>query len=610
MPNIHILDKTIANRISAGEVVEKPASVVKELVENSIDAGAKNISIYVYGGGIDNITIIDDGCGIEREQVALAFLPHATSKINKAEDLYSISTLGFRGEALSSITAVSQVEIYTKTEEEQIGTKVSIVAGEVECKENFACNKGTKIIVKNLFFNTPARKKFLRKPKLEESEITKLIEKFILAQPSIKFKYYTDDKLIYNTTGCGLFDCIYTIYGKEVSDNLLEVDFKYKDYHISGFIGNTQISKPNRTYQTLFVNKRIVINFLISSAIQTGYDDFLMKGQFPFYVLNLSVPYDNVDINIHPTKQEVKFENSNEIYGLFVRAVHEKLIGIQHIKNLKLPTEKPKEKVDLSKEFSSIVKPTSRTEFSTAGPLKFASTDSNEYDIATMLTKSHNLNNDNQLTLNKKNNYEQIANTVFKEFENSQIPFKVIGSIFSTYIIIEKGDVVYLIDQHACHERKLYDNFVEDLNKNSELITQELLVPYSFTCNQDEWQFFNENMEAFKNLGFTFEEFGDKSFIISAVPYIVNDIDLQKFIIEIKSNLGKFNKSKTDILKDYLAQTACKAAVKGGDNLSQNEINALLKDLDEHKVLLCPHGRPIVVEIKKTEVEKWFKRIV
>ena len=603
MPEIKVLDKVIANRIAAGEVVEKPASVVKELIENSLDAKAQNISVYIKEGGIRQIIILDDGTGIKKSEAETAFLPHATSKIQKIDDLSSISTLGFRGEALASIASVSEIELLTKTENEAIGTRLILSGGEVELNEDSACNKGTKIIINNLFFNTPARKKFLRKPKLEESEITKIIEKFILSKPTVKFKYYVDDKLIYNTMGSGLKDAIYTIYGKEVASNLIELNHVEKQFKITGFIGNTQISKPNRTYQTLFVNNRIVVNYLISSAIQSAYDDFLMKGQFPFYVLNLEVPFDSVDVNIHPTKQEVKFENTNQVYGLFARAVHSALIGIQHIKQLDSPTEQ-KPNIDLAKEFASI--------FSVSKPKNY----SNELVFRSDNlggTKGYASKTNNEKEINKTaslDNYNQIATQIFEELETAKPYSRVVGTLFSTYIIIEKENYIYLIDQHACHERKIYDNFIKELNSDKTMVTQELLVPYVFKCNQEEWQFFYENLDNFKKIGFNLEDFGDKTFIINEIPFIVNNLDLEKFITDVKSNLQKFNKTKLDLLKDFFAVSACKAAIKGGDNLSQMEIDALLRDLDEHKTLLCPHGRPIVIKISKTEIEKWFKRIV
>jgi len=654
---IQVLEKHIANKISAGEVVEKPASVVKELVENSLDAGANSILIEIENGGIDKITIIDNGKGIDSEDVKTAFLPHATSKIKTTDDLFNIGTLGFRGEALASISAVSEIEMTTKTKETDIGTFIKIAGGDIEAFEERAANTGTKIVVKNLFFNTPARKKFLRKPKLEESEITHLVQRLILANPTIKFKYITDGKMIYNTLGSGCYDNIYTIYGKEIADNIIEVNYSNHKYTLTGYIGKPKIAKPNRTFQTLFINKRIVTNFMISSAVGNAYESFLMKGKFPFYVLNLTIPNDAVDVNVHPTKQEVKFDNTGEIYSFFLNAISDVLFNLNYVSTIddiaeENEEEAPEEVVEIE-ESKAEEKPVEKEEINFSNPISRTSfvkekepenletsfmTFAKKYQ--TMISqdegKSFDRTRSDEIVFNASNRLDEIKiNSMTiekpqtqkvevkevkereveeKEVQEEQVDFaanlqnfKVVGTIFSTYIILEADDKMYMIDQHACHERKNYDKFVAEFESQG-ITTQPLMIPYVFTCSASEFAFFIENQDTFKSLGFEIDEFGQNTLKIYEIPYFLSDINLENLINDIRKDLGVFNKNQLDFLKDSLAKKACKASVKAGDTLTKEEISALLHDLEEHKVLLCPHGRPVVVEITKSQIEKWFKR--
>ena len=344
MSKINILDKIVSNRISAGEVVEKPASVVKELIENSIDAGADKIVIEIEEGGIKSISILDNGSGIEKDDIKLAFMPHATSKIKNVEDLDNIGTLGFRGEALASIASVAQVEMISKTKASELGSSIKIDGGEFGEIGEVAMNTGTQIVVKNLFYNTPARRKFLRKPKTEEGEITDLVEKIILANPTLQIRYVIDGKIKYNTTGSGLYANIYTIYGMETVENIIEINFEREGYKLTGYIGKPEISKANRTYQTLIVNGRVVRSAFISNAIQEVYQNFLMKNKFPFFVLNLTLPLDSVDVNVHPSKMEVKFENLGFIRTLFTNAVYSALVNANYTRSVVEEEKKEEEK--------------------------------------------------------------------------------------------------------------------------------------------------------------------------------------------------------------------------------------------------------------------------
>ena len=332
MAKIELLPKNVYNQISAGEVVEKPASIIKELVENSIDAHAKNITIEIKNGGIDYISVSDDGIGIAADDVELAFMAHATSKIRTFEDLSTLNSMGFRGEALASISSVSKVEMATKTQDQELGVKVKLEGGELVEKTEVASVTGTKIIVNDLFYNTPARAKFLRKPKTEEGDITTYVEKLMLSNIDINFKYIIDGVQKYNTTNCSLLDVIYTIYGKEVAQNVLEVNYSNGNYNISGYISKPTIAKNNRTYQSLFVNRRFCTNSVINAAISKSYEEFLMKGKFPLYVLTLTMPQDSLDVNVHPNKLEVKFDNTNKIFMLFTEAVSKTLYSDSHLR--------------------------------------------------------------------------------------------------------------------------------------------------------------------------------------------------------------------------------------------------------------------------------------
>ena len=739
MSKINVLDKTLANRISAGEVVEKPASVVKELVENSIDAKASNITIEIQGGGIRKIVISDNGSGIQKEDVKKAFLPHATSKIKTLDDLDAISSLGFRGEALASIAAVSQVEMTTKTQDESIGTRVLLSGGEIEREEDFSCNTGTTIEINNLFYNTPARKKFLRKPKMEERDITEVIEKFLLAKPEIRIKYIVDDKIIFNTMGSCLKDNIYTIYGKETAENLIEINENLGDIEISGYIGKPLIARPNRTYQTLLINGRIVKNFMVSNAISTAYENYLMKGKFPFYVLNLKCAYNSVDVNIHPTKQEVKFENPNQIYGAFHTIVLNALLDVNYIQEIKdefgehhknqanvvngsdqepLPHETQKgknfaqprgdgitylsdifeaeEKAWREKhcpnpykdDFLSIEEvcvfpdaPRARfksfslrrieqdenfkrhktilsfssshrytSDFPGINSLDFgydtsfmekihkksqSSSDqkaiikkrSSRKDINKKSSESEKIEVKSQVQELKSHTEQSISNVIEKfvrnrqeetmqtqKYEQSKVfddkeKIEIIGTVFKTYILVQKTNALYLIDQHAGHERNLYDKYISQI-RSEHIQIQDLMIPYVFECSAEEYIFFWDNRESFEKLGFKFDLVDDKHICLKSIPFLVFNISLDAFITTLKSNIGFFAKEKEDLVKDFVAQQACKHAVKAGDELSINEIEKFIHSLNENQVLLCPHGRPIILEIKKSQIEKWFKRIV
>ena len=625
MSKINILDKIVSNRISAGEVVEKPASVVKELIENSIDAGADKIVIEIEEGGIKSISILDNGSGIEKDDIKLAFMPHATSKIKNVEDLDNIATLGFRGEALASIASVAQVEMISKTKASELGSSIKIDGGEFGEIGEVAMNTGTQIVVKNLFYNTPARRKFLRKPKTEEGEITDLVEKIILANPTLQIRYVIDGKIKYNTTGSGLYANIYTIYGRETVENIIEINFEREGYKLTGYIGKPEISKANRTYQTLIVNGRVVRSAFISNAIQEVYQNFLMKNKFPFFVLNLTLPLDSVDVNVHPSKMEVKFENLGFIRTLFTNAVYSALVNANYTRSV-VEEEKNEEEKAISTTNSFVEK---------REPLNNLPNISEDEGISYLASKENMFGQDEKLK-EVSLNYEEsmlheiesnseesrltdyILNTnhknpyVVKEFqeiiEDAMPKAKIIGVIFKTYILVEKENNLYMIDQHAAHERALYDKFSASV-ENENVLKQGLITPYHLKLNSLEYDFFKRNFDVLSSVGFDVVDKGDNQIEITVIPYVLPIEKLAEYIDYFISNLQDYSSKASDYFKSGLMQHACKMAVKSGQVLSLNEIETLIDEMEKH-VLLCPHGRPILIKITKSQIEKWFKRIV
>ena len=635
--SIKLLSKDVVNKISAGEVVEKPASVVKELIENSIDAGAKNITIEIENGGIDKISILDDGCGIKKEEISLAFTSHATSKLTQIDDLNSLQTMGFRGEALATISAVSKVTIITKTASEDLATMVKLVGSEQVEQTEVASNTGTKIDVNNIFFNTPARLKFLRKPKSEENDITNYVEKMILSNKDISFKYIVNGKLIYNTTSGELLNNIYTIYGREVADGVIPVDYQIGDYKIFGFISKPELSRANRTYQNLFVNNRYCINPLISTAVQNAYDNFMMKGKFPLYVLFVSLPQSELDVNVHPNKLEVKFADTHKVYQLTNDAVYKALYDFNQIRNVELSSneeiindEKTNNIVlnelsknegvsfdngnsELNEEKLQELRKTMEKTQHNSGAYDFELTN----NILTSVDLNTNTLVDDSITTNDNSNNQIIIENseTFKPKQEDykdlfKTEYKMVGKVFNTYLILEQEDRLYLIDQHAAHERQKYDKLIEQLDKNL-LTTQDLLIPYTFSASGAEYDFVLNNLELLNSFGIDICEFGANSFKVSSVPLVLADINLKDYFDEMLKNIYGLSKSPKEIIREKFMQIACKSAVKGGDDLKDLEIKHLLNKLkQETEVLLCPHGRPIIVEIDKKQIEKWFKRIV
>ena len=640
---INLLSPKIYNRISAGEVVEKPASIVKELVENSLDAGATKIKVEIYDGGIREITVTDDGCGIEKEDLPLAFLPHATSKISDVDDLDGIMTLGFRGEALASICAVSMVKLSTLSKGAETGYLIEANGGDIGKISEVARVAGTTISVRNLFYNTPVRAKFLRKPKTEEGEITHLIEKFMLARPDVSFEYIVDDKQIYKTTSSSLKDVIYLIYGREVYDNLLTLNLKMDDVEVSGYISAPKLSKPNRTAQTLFVNGRYVENYQVSACIQGAYSSFLMKGRFPIYVINLKIPFEKVDVNVHPNKKEVKFEENSKVFMAIRRAVESALVGTNLIADYEFSNREEKDYMKFSIENDeepartsftaqtlSKIEPLSRDE-GASYMIKVDDIDDNELvDYRALQKKDIEIINMPQFSNIKsderKNNkpggyiyFDQTEERLLSEHYKVDLPkeekfleadvkaeVKIVGVVFKTYIITEYDDSIYLIDQHAMHERQLYEKLKREVDEKS-VIKQDLLVPYEFVLSPLDSEKFAQKLDNLTAIGFTITY--DGSFVIKSVPYLLSSIKLKDFVDEILQDETIGDKKASAFINEKLCQHACKHAIRAGDDVTKDEIVYLIEEMKK-SVLLCPHGRPIVVKITRKELEKMFKRVL
>lgn len=638
---INILDSMIINRISAGEVVESPFSIVKELIDNSLDAGADKITVEIANGGIDSITIKDNGKGIEHDDIVKAFLPHATSKISSLDDLNAISTLGFRGEALASISNVTQTKIVTKAKESELGYTMEVNGGDFSEILPTESSFGTKIQVNNLFFNTPARRKFLRKPKQEESQITNIISRYILAHPTIDFTYIVDGKTVYKTTGKTLLDAIYCVYGDDVTQNIMPVEKQIGNLKLVGYVSKVGYSKPNTTYQTLIVNNRYVVDEIVSKACFMAFEEYLMTRQFPFYVLNLQMPAIDVDVNVHPSKIKIKFANPSAIYDLVYTAIRSSIYEAQNKSTINYAETKsidnePLIKVDLDSmkeiEIEPTYKPTNvggttlrQTSFTPFSFFDMANEPKTAQDSVTpsnnpiidklsnlslnTISETHetNANKETISTLPKQPN--DFNETGLKDVDKF-VDFKIIGLLFNEFIVLERQDKMILLDFHAGHERLNYDKFVQLVN-NRQIVIQNLLIPYTVKLTAQEVEYLLTLKSELNELGFSMEKIDENQVEITAIPMQLKDINLKDFVDDLLHDMNNPHPKMNNEIMHYLMQKACKSSVKSGMVLNEMEIKALLKDLDDkNPVLLCPHGRPVLTVINRSEIERWFKRIV
>ena len=650
MKRINILDEHTSNKIAAGEVVERPASVVKELVENSIDAGAKNITIEIEEGGIDLIRVIDDGVGIYADDISKAFLPHATSKIVSVDDIYNINTLGFRGEALPSIASVSQVNFRSKTADANFGKEISISAGEVLSINDIGMNTGSIMEVRNLFFNVPARKKFLKTTSREGSLVNDIVTRIALSYPDISFKLFNNNKKVLLTYGDNnLASTIRTIYGKTIYEDIIEFSNHEDSYiRIYGYVGRESIARGSRNNQSIYVNNRYIKNKTIVAAVENAFKSFSTVNKFPFFVLFIDIPADNIDVNIHPTKAEIKFKDERMIFKAVFDTVHNALkndvfnsfaieqkqlnidVNIQSpllIEEESINGEK-REQIDLLETKSSLLKEPSINDIYSSVTMNDIKREENIYNKLKAATESKNtIKNDVGIepTINHKqtsysqsyteNSYEEQYETKEKVDEKVSVAkfadLRVIGQFNKTYILAEYLDCLYIIDQHAAHEKILFEKYRNEIEEKNTII-QPLLIPMVLELTIDDYECYIENKNLFKESGFIIDEFGDNTISLKEVPYFLGKLDSKKLFLDMIDNLKNMGSGKTVEVKiNKIASMACRAAVKANDYLTEIEMKELIEKLRYiEDPFHCPHGRPIIIKMTNYELDKKFKRIV
>lgn len=652
MSKINVLDSNTINQIAAGEVVERPSSVVKELVENAVDAKATAVTVEIKDGGISYIRITDNGIGIDKSDIPIAFYRHSTSKIKSVEDLLVVSSLGFRGEALSSIAAVSQIELMTKTTGSLIGTRYKIEGGEEKSIEDIGCPQGTTFIVRNLFYNTPARRKFLKTAMTEAGYISDLLHRLALSHPEISFKFINNGQIKLHTTGnMRLKDIIYNVYGRDITANLLEVSAKAGSTEISGFIGKPLICRGNRAYENYFINGRYIRSGIITKAIEEAYKNFIMVHKYPLTVLHFKIDTSLIDVNVHPTKMEIRFNNNEEIYRLVYHAIRQALEGRELIPQVEINSEKKahKEKPE-EKQRPSIPEPfekmrraamlrEAQNEYTPAKltaqkALTPASTPASTPTSTRTLTPASTPNTETKTAVTPSVTAEtKVAAVPAATTENktAAVPkkteqlslfespllsrearssHKLIGQVFDTYWIVEYDGKMFIIDQHAAHEKVLYEKILARY-KASNPSSQLLEPPMILSLSMKEETALKEHMDSFTALGFEIEPFGGSEYAVRAVPMDLYGFKAKDIIVEmidqISSEIGHLN---DDMIADRLATAACKAAVKGNQQLSFKEADTLIELLLQAKnPYTCPHGRPTIISMSKYELEKKFKRI-
>lgn len=680
---IHVLDAETIDKIAAGEVVERPASVVKELVENAIDAGATSITVEIKDGGISFMRITDNGSGIVKDQIRTAFLRHATSKIESAEDLSRIASLGFRGEALSSISAVSQVELVTKTADSLTGTRVIIEGGAEKIFEEVGAPEGTTFLIRNLFFNTPVRRKFLKQPATEGGYVADLMEHLALSRPDISFKFMMGSQTKFYTSGNGeLKEVIYRIYGKDVASNLIPMDFEENGFQIKGYLGNPTLVRSNRNHEIYFLNGRFIRSSVLSKAIEEGYKEYLMQHKFPLCVLHMNVEdKSQVDVNVHPTKMEVRFSDGPAVYNLIMQAVRNTLKRKEMIPETTLPEAKMPEKRETAP--AQVIMPARKevtyTEVTMPGiPTRPASKTTTEpvnhqgsviglqeLKIMSDMLENSRVDSPSETTgtiakaasMDFEVNFEEeevkkptipapklsvpepfetkrtqsfkvmeemryeaerTKMTDFKQetlFETKVISqenrskYKIVGQVFDTYWLVQFEDKLYIIDQHAAHEKVKYERFMKQYHEKT-IVTQNLMPPIIVSLTGKEEMILKEYEELFANLGFEIEEFGGDEYALRAVPVDLYGCNERQMFLEVLDELSDMGpRDSLKVVEEKIASMSCKAAVKGNNRLSREEAEKLIDELlTLENPYNCPHGRPTIITMSKYEMEKRFKR--
>ncbi len=628
MAKIQVLDSGTIDKIAAGEVVERPSSVVKELVENAVDAGSGAITVEIKDGGIGFIRVTDNGSGIEAAQVRNAFLRHATSKITTAEDLHSVKSLGFRGEALSSIGAVAKVELITKTRDALTGVRYLSEGAEEKEFSEIGAPDGTTIIVRNLFFNTPVRRKFLKQPQTEGSYIVDLMEHMALSRPDVSFKLIVNNQIKFHTSGNGeLKEVIYRIFGREIAENLVPIDVQTEGIGISGYLGKPILNRSNRNFENYYINGRYIKSNLLAKAIEEGYSQYLMQHKFPFTVLHFTVDTALVDVNVHPTKMDVRFTQGDMIYKLVSEAVAESLKQREMIPQV-VEEDKPQdveaEKVSVPEPFENV----RSGQFKVMEEHKYEAEKPKMQDFMQNPVWNRVFGNANPSKTVK--NEDIHANIIKKEtavivekpvqmdfFEEKMLTkenreeYKILGQIFDTYWLLAFQDKLFIIDQHAAHEKVKYERLVKQF-KEKTIVTQSLNPPIVVTLSAKEEEVLREHLQVFESLGFEIEEFGGNEYALRGVPTDLYGCNERELFLAVLDELieGPLYKNLT-VVEEKLASMACKAAVKGNNSLSAAEMEALIDELlTLENPYNCPHGRPTIISMSKYEIEKKFKRIV
>ena len=636
MARINVLPKEIYQLIAAGEVVERPSSVVKEMIENSLDAGAKNITLEIKNGGSTYIRITDDGCGIERDDVRKVFISHATSKISKKDDLNSIATLGFRGEAMASISAVSKVELLTKAENEEIGTRYEIAGGEELEFDDAGCPNGTTIVVRDIFFNTPARMKFLKKDVTEGNQVAGIVDRMAISHPEISFRFIRDGKQVLITSGNGdIKSNVYSVLGKEMSDSLMSVDNSFNDMRITGFVSKPTASRKSRAGQYFYINNRIVKSKTAMAALEQAYKNTIMVGRFPACVLNIELNPAQVDVNVHPAKTEVRFANEKPIFDLVYYAVKTAIENDRTVKEVEFKEnpiyrQEPKNvyqnndnksfqaKFDFFKKkdeppSQQVIKTKPRENFwqveAPKPEYKIARDEKPKarVDINIEYEEPEENSTAKSEDAPKERDIEKVVITDEKDNENFIPNFKLIGEAFKTYLIVEIENELYFIDKHAAHERMNFERF----KAQATVETQMLLAPVVVNLTKDEFIAISENVELIKKCGFELEEFGESQIIVRAIPSLVDGDSVKDLMLEIAQKLLEH---KTDILPDKIDwiyhSASCRGAVKAGDYTSRQEQEMFVKKLlSMPNIRFCPHGRPVFIKMSKYDIEKQFGRV-
>lgn len=669
MNSIEVLDSQTINKIAAGEVVERPSSVVKELVENSVDSHATAITVEIKEGGISFIRVTDNGSGIAKNEINKAFYRHATSKIRTEEDLITIASLGFRGEALSSIASVAQIELITKEKESLTGVRYCIEGGVEKSMEEIGCPDGTTFLVRNLFYNTPARKKFLKTPQTEGSYIGDWMNHVALSHPEISFQFIVNGQTKLFTNGNGnLLDVIYQIYGKEIASNIIPIEKSIQDIKVTGFIGKPHICRGNRTYETYFLNHRYIKSKVVTAAVEEAYKSFVTLHKYPFLVINIEMLPANVDVNVHPTKMEVRFKKEDEIYSFLVEEIKKTLLQKELIPNVTLgketrktqdenPTKKAsiekfpepfeiKRKKELEEKRKKESEDKQKKEFEDVSSLEVISDSNTKKTLEVKETATYG-NNENKVSTSNVNsdilkeettkkpnqtvsNHTAIAPSDIQKKETEKLAteqmtlfdakllseeakpkHRLIGQLFATYWLIEYEDKFFMMDQHAAHEKVMFESFMAQF-KNKEFLQQRLEPPMVVSLTPKEIDIIHRYMDTFYQLGFVVEEFGGNEYVVRAVPsnmYQLNDKQL--FLALLDSLVEDTGKNTPDLVFYKIATMACKAAVKGNQKLSFAEADQLVTDLLKlENPYTCPHGRPTIVSMTKSDIERKFKRII